>query len=154
MARDSVKTLNGFEYYSENNWGSWTWFFKPTGGPFFTSAEGPKAKFIAFLGNPEKAIAVYQQRLWSAMDVEEAVTELARAKSFHESVSSPDWDPGGNTNNPGKVARAIREAAASGTRVIAAERALAAAQEWRCRLAKEPFDLEGWKQVWLPPAKQ
>ena len=144
------KKLNGFEYYSENNWGHWSWFFKPIGGPFYTSGEGPKAKFLAFLGKPEDAMAAYQRKLRTAVDVEAAVRELSRAKAFHASVNNPDWDPGGTTNNPGKVARALRDAAASGESLAAAERAVATAQEWRTQLTKEPFDIASWKASWLP----
>jgi hypothetical protein len=112
-------THNGFTYwrrqYTLN--GSWAadWFYRPAGADLDVQYFRPdgrktlKADVEAFLAGASEANEHYQVTLARRGDVAGAEEELERAKARYEHSKSPDYDPGGNTNNPGKVARIIRE---------------------------------------------
>lgn len=144
-----LKSHNGFEFYSENIFGNWHWSFRPVGTAWFTSAPGPKDKFMALLAKPEEALDYYLVRRRMAQDVETAKAQLVDAEAFHARVSSPNYDPGGNTNNPGKVARASQEASQSKAKIDAAHQRIKDATHLRQLFEAEPFDEQAWRSRWL-----
>lgn len=144
-----IKVHKGFEYYSENIFGHWHWSYRPTGAQWFTSAPGPKDAFLALLAKPAEALDYYLVRQQRAQDVEAAMAQLAEAEAFHAHVSSPDYDPGGNTNNPGKVARASREAGQSRSKIEEARLRVLAATRLKEEFSSEPFDEQAWRNQWL-----
>lgn len=104
---------------------------------------------MALLAMQAEALDYYLARRQQAQDVEAAIAQLADAEAFHARVTRPDYDPGGNTNNPGKVARAAQEAGQSKAKLEAANQRIQDATHLRQLFAAEPFDDRAWRQRWL-----
>lgn len=114
-----------------------TWLYRPVGTRNWVQYQEVgklrtlKADLVRFLANRAQAVAHHEAKVRSAADVEAATRALERAIAFDAQVSAPGWDPGGLTNNPGKVQRALRDAAASKDAIKAAETALERAKALR-----------------------
>lgn len=149
MPSKSKTTTNGFEYQSENVFGHWSWYFRPTGGPtLFISAPGPKTAFLDFLAATEQAMAFYQERLAKTADVAAAQSRVERLEAALLATKSPSWDPGGSTNNPGKVERALRSAAGLPAEIESAKREVDLARRLSDELQAHPFDADAWLKQW------
>lgn len=146
MTEPTIRTTRThFEYYGEQIGFDWAWYFRPVGAPLFVQAPGAKkADVLELLDKPASAVAQYERGLARMTDVEAAKAELARAEAFHEKVKAPDWDPGGNTNNPDKVARALKEAADSGAAVERAKQKVDIVTRTATRVSSTPFDGAAW----------
>lgn len=139
-----IEQLNGFEFQKETFLlgGSFRhcWYFRPVGSKHWVNYMAPlktktlKAELLAFLGDASKAAAYHRASLDRQADVSAAELALRQATAFHARVNSPEWDPGGNTNNPGRVARALNEAAGSAQAILDAERALERSRALRAEL--------------------
>lgn len=139
-----IELLNGFEFHKETMslGGSFRhfWHFRPIGSRHWVNYMAPlksktlKADLLALLNDEGKAAGYHRATLERQADVRMAETALKQAQAFHERVKSPDWDPGGNTNNPQRVKRAMEEAAGSAQAIIDAERALERARALRAEL--------------------
>lgn len=106
---------NGFEYYCERFFYDYTWYFKPKGCaygvecPSIDFGKVKKNNVEEFLNDAEKAHLYYKETLHRLGDVAAAEKNVEFALAAVERTKSPDYDPGGSTNNPGRVARAMRE---------------------------------------------
>lgn len=138
-----IHTKNGFEYYSENNMGIWSWHYRPCGRiPFMqlgTSAAlsykpAKKVDMLALLDDPVRALACYQEDLASRSDVDAARAHYERAKARYEETLQPDWEDDFRGNNPGKIGRKTKGIASD---FRSAEWRLAAAIRLQKELQKE-----------------
>ena len=111
--------LNGFTYWQQRYLvnGSWAadWYFRPVGAELDVHYLRPSASKTlkvgveTFLADAAAAMEYYQSALARRGDVAAADANLENAKARYARSQEPDYDPGGNTNNPGKVARVMRE---------------------------------------------
>ena len=141
MARGTVHRRNGFEFYCEQFWEFVTWYFRPEGAEVWVVYSDPlqirttRKEGDALLADPERAKAEYQRRVERMANVEAAEQHLAELERQRARTQDPSWDPGGRTNNPGKVARALKRASELPSRIEAAKRAIEEAKRIRAILA-------------------
>lgn len=108
----------GFNYKGERRFFDgrwlWTWYFRPAGCELFVQyhllggVKTRKADVEFFIDQGETATSYYEETLAKQGDVAAAKDALAVAKAQYERTRQPDYDPGGRTNNPGKVSRVIK----------------------------------------------
>ena len=133
MATKKIHIKYGFEYRCErfsvaDGWVI-SWYFRPVGAPFETHFRGVdgkalKADLETLLAAPNRAMAYYREDIVRQGDVAAAEARLKDAERRYEQLNAPDYDPGGSTNNPGRVVRALGEVKDSGPTVERAKVAL------------------------------
>lgn len=102
----------GERYFIDGHW-FWTWHFRPANSLLFVqynqinNLKVRKADIEAFINERQDALEYYDKKIAEQADVPAAEEALIAARSQYERTLLPDYDPGGNTNNPGKVARVI-----------------------------------------------
>ncbi|WP_175212911.1 hypothetical protein [Achromobacter aegrifaciens] len=106
----------GFNYkgkrYFHRRW-AWIWHFRPVTCELFVEYHRPgglkmrKADIELFLSQNGQAITYYEENLSRQGDVRVAKQALAFARAQYERRQQPNCDPGGSTNNSGKVARIL-----------------------------------------------
>lgn len=112
-------TLNGFTYWQQRYfvngfWGA-DWYFRPVGAEIdvhylrHSASKTLRVGVETFLSDAAAAVEYYESALARLGDVAAAEANLENAKARHARAQVPDYDPGGNTNNPGRVARVMRE---------------------------------------------
>ena len=150
MSMTKVRSKNGFEYYGEQMFCTWYWWYRPIGAKTSINLPGSKAKMEAHLNAPMLALNHFQASLDEIADVAGAQARLTRAQAYNAAVSSPEWDPGGRTNNPGKVARALQAASHSKDGISTANHSLERAIAMRELLTTTPFDVAAWLDLYHP----
>lgn len=138
--------LNNFEFYSDRLSATlWLWYFRPVGAPVFVSNQSVNRKsLLALLSTPSAAIDEYTCRLTAQANVPAAQAALSEAVTFKKKSSQPDWDPGGTTNNLGKVKRELDRARDIDFELHVKETRLQRAQELTALLLATPFDGSAW----------
>ena len=125
---------SGIEYQGEKlflagGW-QWTWKFRPAGCELFVTYDTPEGSTtrkidLETMIDDGRAQSVYDATLGRRGDVAAAEARLALAQERFARTLDPESDPGGSSNNHGKVARVMREDREG---VPSAERALADAR--------------------------
>lgn len=144
--------LNQFEFYSERlSANAWLWYYRPVGAPVFTTSTVANRKALTeLLADPDKAAKEYVRSLSSQANVAAAQAALDEASIFKKKSSQPDWDPGGSTNNIGKVKRELDRARNIDFEIRMKTGNLERAKELSELLRKAPFDAEAWLQTNFP----
>ena len=119
----------GEKFFSGGAW-QWTWKFRPAGRELFVTYDKPEGittRKIALesMIDEGRAQSVYDATLERRGDVAAAEVRLALAQERFARTLDPEYDPGGSSNNPEKVARIMREDREA---VPSAERSLADAR--------------------------
>lgn len=108
-----------------------------------------KADLLEHLSRPAEALNYYLKELARRADVTAAERHLQDLITEQRRYHQMDWDPGGSTNNPDRVSRALQRAASMPKEIEAAEHAIKAAQELSAQLATTPFDVDNWRSSYL-----
>lgn len=125
---------SGIEYQGESFFlgGNrlWTWKFRPEGRELFVTYDKPdgittRKIDLETMIDEGCAQTLYDAALAKRGDIAAAEARLALARERFARMMDPEYDPGGSSNNPGKVARVMRQDREA---VPAAERALADAR--------------------------
>lgn len=147
----------GFEYRAMLSSHDWHYEFRPVGAQVFMPFDGRKPKLISLLSAGQLALVQYLAQRTRYGDVVRAQQNLEQAKRLAASKSvaaSDDFDPGGRRNNPGRVSREIRQRPSCENQVETTQNALESAIGWRTLIEADPFDVQAWRDPYLPESER